>query len=109
MKTLSQLKTDDTFYLLYFSDEGNNLLYVTKHRVGEVKITSIGRIIYNKNAPKGEPNGITIETKDYDKPMASAFCQCKIFSDKDTLLQTIEQNKQEVMRMYDNMIKIVSE
>lgn len=107
MKTLGELRVGDGFYLIYYSGEGNCILSVRKHVVSVITEVKIGEII-KWTDQNGYVRGTSITKEDYGKYICKAFYECKLCSDKDFVLDFIENDKNRQMDKYNKILKELS-
>lgn len=104
VKTLAELKTGDTFYLINW--EGGHISSVDTKVVDSTLDIKIGRIIHYDTDRKNKTGlGFTLKTNEFNESVIDYYSgKLQICSDKDVLYEIIENDKEEFMYNYQQML-----
>jgi len=106
---LGDLKANDIFYLINW--EGSHISNIDICTVKDVLEIKIGRILhFTKNDDSEEfVHGVTIEFKEYNDQVATSYQCGEICSDKDVLYEILENDKEEFLYNYKQMISMLEQ
>lgn len=103
MKTLGELKAGDIFYLINW--EGGHISSIETKIVDSTLDIKIGRIIHYDTDKKNKTGlGFTIETNEFNESIIDSLYQTQVCSDKDVLYEVIENDKDEFIYNYQQML-----
>ena len=102
VKTLGELKTGDTFYLINWW--GDHISSIESKVVDSTLDVKIGRIIHYDTDNKNKTGlGFTVKTSELNESVID-YNYVHICSDKDVLYEMIENDKDEFMYNYQQML-----
>ena len=102
VKTLGELKTGDTFYLINW--RGDHISSIESKVVDSTLDVKIGRIIHYDTDNKNKTRlGFTIKTSELNESVID-YNYVHICSGKDVLYEMIENDKDEFMYNYQQML-----
>lgn len=105
VKTLGELKTGDTFYLINW--RGDHISSIESKVVDSILDIKIGRIIcYNTDNKNKTGLGLTLKTNELNENVIDYHYQMQVCSDKNVLYEIIENDKEEFMYNYQQMLLI---
>ena len=101
---LGELKSEDNFYIIHW--EGGHIGYIDKCIVEDTLDIKIGKIIHYRyiNDVYQDIKGLTLEFNEYNNNIASSYYLCQICSDKETLINKINEDKEEVLNRYNDIL-----
>ena len=103
VKTLGELKTGDTFYLIHW--QGGHISSIESKVVDSILDIKIGRIIhYDTDKENKTGLGLTLKTNELNENVIDYHCQMQVCSDKNVVYEIIENDKEEFMYNYQQML-----
>ena len=103
VNTLGELKTGDTFYLIHW--QGGHISSIESKVVDSALDVKIGRIIhYDTDKENKTGLGLTLKTNELNENVIDYHYQIQICSDKNVLYEIIENDKEEFMYNYQQML-----
>lgn len=103
VKTLGELKKGDTFYLINW--QGGHISSIDTKVVDSTLDIKIGRIIHYDTDKKNKTGlGFTLETSEFNESVIDSHYETQVCSDKDVLYEIIENDKEEFMYNYQQML-----
>ena len=103
VKTLGELKTGDTFYLIHW--QGDHISSIESKVVNSILDVKIGRIIrYNTDNENKTGLGLTLKTNELNECVIYYHYHMHVCSDKNVLYEIIENDKEEFMYNYQQML-----
>ena len=102
VKTLGELKTGETFYLIHW--QGDHISSIESKVVNSILDIKIGRIInYDTDKENKTGLGFTVKTSELNESVID-YNYVHICSDKDVLYEIIDNDKEEFMYNYRQML-----
>lgn len=103
VKTLGELKTGDIFYIINW--RGDHISSIDTKVVDSTLDIKIGRIIHYDTDKKNKTGlGFTLKTDEFNESVIDYHDGMQICSDKDVLYEVIENDKEEFMYNYQQML-----
>ena len=103
VKTLGELKTGDTFYLIHW--QGGHISSIESKVVDRTLDIKIGRIIhYDTDKENKTGLGLTLKNNELNENVIDYHYQMQVCSDKNVLHEIIENDKEEFMYNYQQML-----
>ena len=103
VKTLGELKTGDTFYLIHW--QGGHISSIESKVVDSTLDIKIGRIIhYDTDKENKTGLGLTLKNNELNENVIDYHYHMQVCSDKNVLYEIIENDKEEFMYNYQQML-----
>ena len=103
VKTLGELKTGDTFYLIHW--QGGHISSIESKVVDSILDIKIGRIIhYDTDKENKTGLGLTLKNNELNENVIDYHYHMQVCSDKNVLYEIIENDKEEFMYNYQQML-----
>lgn len=103
VKTLGELKTGDTFYLIHW--QGGHISSIESKVVDSTLDIKIGRIIhYDTDKENKTGLGLTLKNNELNENVIDYHYHMQVCSDKNVLYKIIENDKEEFMYNYQQML-----
>ena len=103
VKTLGELKTGDTFYLIHW--QGGHISSIESKVVDSILDIKIGRIIhYDTDKENKTGLGLTLKNNELNENVIDYHYQMQVCSNKNVLYEIIENDKEEFMYNYQQML-----
>lgn len=104
MKTLSQLKEGDIFYLI--EKDGGYISNIEKKTIDDFYDIKIGRIYhYDSDRKNKTARGFTVETTEFNDYITKAYYETYVCSDKNILITLIEKDKEKFLNKQSKLLK----
>ena len=103
VKTLGELKIGDIFYLIHW--QGDHISSIESKVVDSTLDIKIGRIIhYDTDKENKTGLGLTLKTNELNENVIDYHYHMHVCSDKNVLYEIIENDKEEFMYNYQQML-----
>ncbi len=103
IKTLGELKIGDIFYLVNY--EGGHISSIETKTVDSTLDIKTGRIVhYDTDTENNTCLGFKIKKEEFGETIISAYFETMVCSDKNVLYEMIENDKEEFLYNYKQML-----
>lgn len=101
---LGELQPKDNFYIIHW--EGGHIGYIDKCIVKDTLDIKIGKIIHYTITDEIDDTiySVTLEFNEYNNNIAAAYYLSQICSDKETLINKINEDKEKVLNRYNDIL-----